>query len=94
MTVTQLEAVLPARELLEWQDKYRRDPWGTMRDNLHAGLIASSIVNVHRSKSSRAAKASDFLLVDSETARATDRTRSLAFLRSLAKPKGQSKRGH
>ena len=68
MTVSRLERELPYRELVEWMEEYRRDPWGTWRDNSHAALIASVVANAFRGKDARAFTVDDFMLLDPETA--------------------------
>lgn len=68
MTVSRLERELPYRELREWVEEYRRDPWGTWRDNSHAAMIATMIGNAFRGKDSRPLTVEDFMLVDPETA--------------------------
>ena len=68
MTVTHLESVMPYRELLEWMDEYRRDPWGTWRDNAHSASICAVLANVHRSEKSRPFSYEDFMILDPETA--------------------------
>lgn len=35
-------------EFAEIMAYYTLEPWGAERDNLHAGLIASTVANVHR----------------------------------------------
>ena len=87
MTVSRLERELPYREFLEWVDEYRRDPWGTWRDNAHMATLASIIANAHRGKDMRAFTVEDFMLVDPETAerrRAENRARgSIALVQAL-----------
>jgi len=68
MTVSRLERELPYRELREWMEEYRRDPWGTWRDNMHAAMTASVIANAFRGKDSRPFNPEDFMLLDAETA--------------------------
>jgi hypothetical protein len=59
---------MPHRELMEWMDEYRRDPWGTWRDNAHAALICTVIANAYRSKESRPFTYEDFMILDPEVA--------------------------
>lgn len=68
MTVTRLERELPHRELVEWAEEYRIDPWGTWRDNAHAALIASMIANAFRRSGSRVFNPEDFMMMDPEAA--------------------------
>lgn len=39
---------LTSRELGEWIAYYRLEPWGEERADLRAGIVASTIANVHR----------------------------------------------
>ncbi len=68
MTVSRLERELPYRELVEWMSEYRRDPWGTWRDNAHSALLASLIANAFRGKDVRPTTYEDFMLLDPEIA--------------------------
>lgn len=68
MTVSRLERELPYRELVEWMDEYRRDPWGTWRDNAHAAMLASLAANAFRGKDTRAFTYEDFMILDPEIA--------------------------
>lgn len=68
MTVSRLERELPYRELVEWMEEYRRDPWGTWRDNTHAAMIANILANAHRGKDTRPFSIDDFMLLDPEVA--------------------------
>jgi hypothetical protein len=68
MTVSRLERELPHRELMEWMEEYRRDPWGTWRDNAHSAVIATIMGNAFRGKDTRALSYEDFMFVDPETA--------------------------
>lgn len=78
---------MPARELDDWAAYWRIEPWGAWRDNLHAGLIASVIANAHRKPSTRALTYQDFMVTDRESHRKRQTEQSLAWMRSVAKPK-------
>lgn len=41
---------------------YALEPFGAERDNIHAGLIASTVANVHISKKDKMLKPADFML--------------------------------
>lgn len=47
---------------------YEADPWGTWRDNAHAGLIASVMANAFRNPNASTLTFNDFMFVDKETA--------------------------
>jgi hypothetical protein len=81
---------MSARELDDWYRYYRVEPWGTLRDNQHAGIIAAEIraPRVRRGKPAPTFK--DFMLRDAETARAERRAgtvKALAALKASAKRK-------
>ncbi len=52
---------ITGRQLAEWQAFERIDPFGNERADLAAGIIASTIANVHRGKRSKAYDAGDFM---------------------------------
>lgn len=54
-----------AWELAEWRYRYSRMPFGEVRDNLHAGIVASTNLNKNKRKGAKLSVASDFLLVTS-----------------------------
>lgn len=68
MTVSRLERELPYREMVEWMDEYRRDPWGTWRDNVHSASIATVVANSFRGKDTRPLTCEDFMILDPEVA--------------------------
>lgn len=47
---------------------FNEEPWGPWRDNLHAGLIVSAVVNAFRGEKTRAYTYQDFMFVDEQTA--------------------------
>lgn len=53
---------MSSAEFLEWMVYYGLEPFGELRGDLRAGVIASTIANVHRDKKSKSFKPSDFLL--------------------------------
>lgn len=62
--MAELERGLSSTELVEWQGYWLLEPWGAIRDDLHAARIESLLFNVHRGKSQQAAKPADFMLRD------------------------------
>ena len=38
---------ISSEELTEWAAYYQIDPWGTHRADIQAGVIASTVANVH-----------------------------------------------
>tara|TARA_Y100001951_G_C11255413_1_gene249052 strand:+ start:868 stop:1122 length:255 start_codon:yes stop_codon:yes gene_type:complete len=61
MTVRELLARIDSRELSEWMAYYELNPFGSVRDDLQAGIIASTIANVNRGKNDKSFAPSDFM---------------------------------
>lgn len=61
-TVAELLAAMDSRELAEWQAFAQLEPFGEVRDDLRAGVVASTVANVNRGKGGKAFQPSDFLL--------------------------------
>lgn len=55
---------MSSHELSEWMAYYSIEPFGAERDNLHAGIIAKAIYDVHIEKPAERAKLTpaDFIL--------------------------------
>ena len=61
MTVRQLETHIEASELQEWMAFFSIEPWGSVRDDYRAGVIAATLVNVNGGKKGKKpAQADDF----------------------------------
>jgi hypothetical protein len=69
-TVSELSApgVLPHAEFVQWCQFYNLEPWGEHKADLRAGIIASTVANVHSLWVTGEAKyqASDFMPRDEE----------------------------
>lgn len=61
MTVRSLLAEMDSRELTEWMAYDLVEPFGDGRGDVQAGVIASTIANVHRSKNARPYRPTDFV---------------------------------
>ena len=61
MTVAELLSRVSAAELTEWEAFDRLDPFTRERDDLRAGIVASTIANVNRGKGKRAYTPKDFM---------------------------------
>ena len=61
MTVRELLARVDSRELSEWMAYYQLEPFGNVREDLQAGIVASTIANVNRGKNDKAFQPSDFM---------------------------------
>ena len=89
MTVRELLARIDSLELAEWMAYYTLDPWGTQRDDLQAGIIASTIANANSGKG-RAFQPIDFMpYAEGNKAQTTDDMKSL--LNSMAGQHGNSR---
>jgi hypothetical protein len=77
-----------SRELQDWEAYYAVEPWGQLRDNMHAGMIASLLANQGRKRGSRAQTYEDFLLVPAQDKFEDNRKRFFGSLKSLAKRGG------
>ena len=62
MTVGELQAKMSATELKEWQVFYAMEPFGHIRDDLNAGLITNTMMNIHRGEKQSAYKLEDTML--------------------------------
>lgn len=54
-------ARMSSREFHEWIAFYEIDPWGDQRADVRAGIIASTLANIHRDKHAKAFKPQDFM---------------------------------
>lgn len=86
-TVGEIERTMGARELDDWIEFYGLEPWGAYRDNLHAGVIASVLVNGQPGRRRKAVKPGDFLLRAVSDKRKTDTAKALGWLRAMGKRK-------
>lgn len=57
----ELLARIDSRELTEWMAYYQIEPFGPERDDLNAGIIASTIANVNRGKKRKPYRPDDFV---------------------------------
>lgn len=87
-TVAELEVTLGAVEFDAWKEFYSLEPWGSYRDNLHAGIIAATIGNINRRKKGKPLTPSDFVLRTKDEKRNTETAKSLNFLRAIGVKRG------
>lgn len=83
--MAELKVRLGSRELQDWEAYYAVEPWGQMRDNMHAGMLASILANQNRKRGARAMTYEDFLLVPASDKYRDNRKRFFGSLRALAK---------
>lgn len=62
MTVEELLARMSGRELTEWMAYDRIDPFGSERDDLRAGSLASPLVNLWLAKGETRTRPSDWIM--------------------------------
>ena len=60
-TVRELLARIDSRELSEWMCFYNLDPFGEVRGDLQAGIVASTIANANSGKGSKTFQPADFM---------------------------------
>lgn len=75
---------MTAAELDEWADFYASEPFGSVRDNLHAGIIASVVVNALRGKGKPLITPNDFVLMTPAERRRRSLVEGIAQLRRMA----------
>lgn len=52
---------MSARQFEEWAAFYYQEPWGDFRADLRAGIVASTIANIHRKPRAPAFTPVDFM---------------------------------
>lgn len=63
-------AEIPNRLYVEWQRYWELEPFGALRDNIHAGIVAATIWQSALNPNDRSkVKPSDFLLIEGEEPR-------------------------
>ena len=77
-------------ELFEWYKYWQMEPWGSYRDNIHAGLIASTLANAFMSKGKRV-NYQDFMLVDRREHAKKKTTEFITWMKSVGKKKNGRK---
>lgn len=60
-TLGELERTCSAQEFGLWQAAWSLEPWGEFRTELAAGVVASTIANVHRSRDSEPFRPEQFM---------------------------------
>lgn len=82
-TVAELNVTMGAAEYSSWCEYYRVEPWGSERDNLHAGIIAQQISRMIPSKK-KPPSVSDFMLRPAEDRKVEETVKNLGILRAMA----------
>jgi uncharacterized protein DUF4035 len=60
--VWEIETTMSAREFYDWLEFYAVEPFGDTRADIRAGIISSTLANIHRAKGRKAYNPSDFML--------------------------------
>lgn len=92
MTVGELNARMGAREFRQWMHYFKAEPFGPVRDNLHAGQIAAMLYNANRRKGARPMSPADFLLMTERERMERNTKKTLSAMKSLAEPKRKRKK--
>lgn len=61
MTVGELLSRISSRELSEWMEYAKLEPFGEERADLRAGIVAATVANAHRKRGARALRPADFM---------------------------------
>jgi hypothetical protein len=77
---------MPAHLLAEWQEYERLEPFGAIRDNYHAAMIATILANAHRGPRRAPVKMDEFFYVDPETRRERADLEMLTRLEAMSQP--------
>lgn len=75
---------MPSSEFSSWLVYFSEEPFGTVRDNYHAGIVASTMANCH---SKKAFNPDDFMLKTEREVKRKNFESVRAAFRSLAKKK-------
>jgi hypothetical protein len=84
-TVAEMRATMGAAEYDAWIEYYRVEPWGALRDNLHAGIVASAVLAPY---SQRKPAPGDFMLKPAGEQRRAETMGVLAALRARGVRRG------
>ena len=77
-----------ASELDEWVEFWRMEPWGSHRDNIHAGLIAATVANAYRKKNARPVTFQDFMLLETVQHKKKKTKETIAWMKAVGKKRG------
>lgn len=83
-TVAELEATLGSGELTEWLIYSAHEPFGAVRDNLHAAVIAQTIANFS-GKIKTPKELMDFMIEPEDVKRDRETQRTLVMMDAMAK---------
>jgi hypothetical protein len=88
MSIARMRSTLSQREFMRWRKYWEFEPWGPWRDNMHAALIARSVLQPHVKKGSKISL-DDFMLMLPDLRRQKDQKEASArlvdMLRTIAR---------
>jgi hypothetical protein len=61
-SVAEAQRCISSREFAEWMAYDRLEPFGVVRGDLQAGIVASTLVNIHKKKDAAPSQPGDFIL--------------------------------
>lgn len=93
MTVRQLETQMEVSELHEWMAFFAIEPWGAVRADYRAGVLASTLVNVNGGKKGKQpAQASDFFaLYQNHNSRQQTNKQQMNIMKRIARSQDEKR---
>ena len=93
MTVRQLETQIEVSELHEWMAFFAIEPWGAVRADYRAGVVASTLVNVNGGKKGKKpAQASDFFaLYQNHNSRQQTNKQQMNIMKRIARSQDEKR---
>ena len=88
-SIASIKQTFAAREVDEWRNHYREEPWGAWRDNAHAALIVACLSNIYRKKGKRPIDWRRFIFMTKGERRSSDLKQAIDTLTSVATPGGR-----
>ena len=80
---------MPVSDIQQLSAYWAEEPWGPLRDNMHAGMIAAAVGNYSAKKLQRPLRWQDFWLRTKEAEQAGNRGALLSMLRAIARPRAK-----
>ncbi len=84
-TVAELEQSLGSGELTEWLVFYGIEPFGAVRDNLHAAIISSTIANYSGKLRTPIKNLTEFMIETPQVKRDRETRKTIAMMDAMAK---------
>ena len=87
MTVRELLARIDSAELSEWIAYFQLEPFGPIRSDLSAGIIAATVANANKGKAGKAFQPVDFMPYAEDHKPNQNEDDMMAILNTMAKGK-------